>query len=168
MLIKLYISTSTTKITELDLKQVNSELEARLRSTQPQFCSVLSREMICAQPNTFGLFCACLLSTCLCNNTRQNSSIDNNKSFCLLSERGKQKKYFFKKRVAVSHFANITGRRWQNWKLECIFTQILLEKNLCIATIGSGRVDVWTCVWTSVTFVDHAHSFELGRLGLGA
>jgi hypothetical protein len=50
MLIKLYISASTTEKTELDVKQVKSGLEARLRSAQPQFCSVLSREMICAQP----------------------------------------------------------------------------------------------------------------------
>jgi hypothetical protein len=57
--IKLCISASTTEITELDVKQVKYGLEARLRSTQAQFCSVLSRKMICAQPNTFGLFCAC-------------------------------------------------------------------------------------------------------------
>jgi hypothetical protein len=60
MRIQLCISASTTATTELAVKQVKPGLEARLGSTQTQFCSVLSREMVCAQPNTFGLFCAWL------------------------------------------------------------------------------------------------------------
>jgi hypothetical protein len=43
MLIKLYISASTTEITQLDVKQVKSGSEARLRSTQPQFCLVIAQ-----------------------------------------------------------------------------------------------------------------------------
>jgi hypothetical protein len=57
MHIQLFISASTTETAQLEVKQVKSRLEARSRSTQPQFCSVLRTEMIRAQPNTFGPFC---------------------------------------------------------------------------------------------------------------
>jgi hypothetical protein len=50
--IQLFISASTTEL------EVKSGLEARLRYTQPQICLVLSRKMIGAQPNTFGLSCS--------------------------------------------------------------------------------------------------------------
>jgi hypothetical protein len=46
MLIKPFISASATEITELDVKQVKSGLEGRLRFTQPQFCSVIGIEQI--------------------------------------------------------------------------------------------------------------------------
>jgi hypothetical protein len=63
MCIQLCISTSTTETSELEVKQVKSGLEAILGSTQLQFWLALSREMICAQPNTFPHSARCGLAS---------------------------------------------------------------------------------------------------------